>query len=113
VRSLTPTYTRVVIDEPDPDPVGSDMVDRLDSIYGLAAWGVVGGGPPAFGPTGDDSRSSSADLGAIQGMAPGSRGRGTRNYAAGDREGLPITRVPSSSLVDASPLSVQAQFGVR
>lgn len=113
MKVFTPTYTTVVIDEPDPEPVGSSMVHRLDALYGLAAWGAVGGMPPAFGPTGDDSRTSSADLGALQGMARGSAGKGSRNYAAGDREGLPISRVPSSTLVDASPLSVQAQFGVR
>jgi hypothetical protein len=115
VRTFSPTFRKVVTYEPNTEPVGTDMVERIDALYGLAALGVYNLGPPAFGPSGDPTRTFSGDLGPQQGGFKGKLlSAGARNAVAkGDRTGLPVGKVPSQDLIDAPGWSAQAQFGVR
>lgn len=108
-----PTYNVFVSIEPEPEPVGSSMVADLDAVYGATnQW--WGGTVPAAGPEGDPSRTFSGDLGALVGNGTGILAPNvSRDIAGGDGRALPISKVPSRSLADATPYSARAQFGVR
>jgi hypothetical protein len=112
-----PNRATVTVYYPDPDPVGAATALELASFYGLQLrpWGGV---PPAYGPTGDQTRTYYGDLGPIQRFAPLTVGRGVRARAGNFKTGLtaatalPNARVPSASLEGQPAWSARAQFGL-